>query len=656
MIKSLLMLSPRQKRVVLSIMDGTLLYIALFAAIFIHSGHSALISANVQKFLLCSVIITASSLFTFKFLGCYRTVIRYMGQHMVFALMLGVLLTVIAMALIGTALGWIIDPAALLIYWSLATVLLCGYRLTWRSLCQYIYLKHKEKVAIYGAGDAGMQLCFSLLQSRQYRPVVFIDEDPEKQGEEINGLQVCPLHQIEEVLIDNGVSRLFLALDRRATVNHEMVRKKLAQLTFDIVVIPSADELVEGRQFEEVQPDIDIAKLLGRDEIYPDSRLLANFTFGKVVMVTGAGGTIGAGLCRQLITFSPATLVLLDVSEYGLYRITQQLESMVNSHGLQTTLKPVLGTVQEQARLQVIMQSFGVDTVYHAAGYRRTPLVEKNLIEAVKINVFGALHAGEAAARARVNNFILISTYEANQPANILAASKRLAEQLIQRLAANQHTTRFSTIRLNHVINHRDSILPLFLEQISKGGPVTVSHPQTCRDFMLPREVAQFIIQAGAMQSQGALLMLNTGNPVRIDDIASRLIEQLGLTVCDQTTPGEIEIVHTGLRRDERLIEDTFATGEWERTEFPCIYRLNEKDVAWSALESDISTLEKACGEFDCEAVWSVLRGTAGELNTSGQIEDLIWKHNRLTHASGAKSAVDLAERSAARISRSIPL
>jgi len=373
--------------------------------------------------------------------------------------------------------------------------------------------------------------------------------------------------------------------------------------------------------------------LLGRDAVAPIPELINANISGKRVMVTGAGGSIGSELCRQIIRCKPAKLVLFELSEYGLYAIDKELQEISQQEGLQVEIEPLLGSVQRQHRLQAVMSTFQIQTVYHAAAYKHVPLVEYNVVEGVRNNVFGTLYCAQAAIRAKVETFVLISTDKAVRPTNTMGTTKRLAELVLQSLAAEQSQTRFCMVRFGNVLGSSGSVVPLFRKQIRDGGPLTLTHPDIIRYFMTIPEASQLVIQAGAMGLGGDVFVLDMGEPVKIIDLAHRMIRLSGLKLkSDKFPAGDIEVKITGLRPGEKLFEELLIGEQVEGTAHPRIMKASELMIPWAQLRSFLAALDDACFRFDHEQIRHLLLSMPTGFNPTDEICDLVWKAKMMLH------------------------
>lgn len=565
------------------------------------------------------------TLVVFTKLGLYRAVIRYIGQHALGAVLTGIVSSAFVLMLLFNLTGVHDKGNLIFVYAVLAMLTSGGLRLLARMFLGQRNNGHKERVLIYGAGSSGRQLAQALMNGEQYNPVLFVDDDTTLQRSTIMGIPVGAPSQIATQIKAFNVSRILLALPSASRSRRREVLDALESLPIPVQSVPGMSDLVSGAMRIDELQDVKIEDLLGRDPVTPSERLIKANTKSKVVMVTGAGGSIGSELCRQIVGCNPTVLVIFELSEFALYNIEQELRNYIFLHKLETQLVPVLGSVQDQNRLETVMRSFNVTTVYHAAAYKHVPLVEFNVTEGVRNNVFGTWHAAEAAIAANVDTFVLISTDKAVRPTNIMGASKRLAELVLQALSMRQSSTRFCMVRFGNVLGSSGSVVPLFREQIRRGGPITVTHKDIIRYFMTIPEAAQLVIQAGAMGEGGDVFVLDMGEPVKIADLARRMIHLMGLEVKDEIHPnGDIEIQYTGLRPGEKLYEELLIGGEELPTEHPRIMKANESALSWQQMQQLLQSMQLACDTYDIESIRELLLNSHIAFSPSDDNCDLV--------------------------------
>ena len=504
-----------------------------------------------------------------------------------------------------------------------------------------------EKVIIYGAGDSGRQLLTAINHGDQFRAVFFVDDDPRLQRSVINGVQVVKPAKIGKLIREHDISQVLLAMPSVSGDRRKEIINSLVGLPVYVRTVPKFTDLLLGKASVAQIQDIELEDLLGRDPVPPHPELIDRCITDKVVMVTGAGGSIGSELCRQILLAKPRELILLDISEYALYNIERELRTLLSTSGLEIELITLLGSVQDRRRLQRVFNTFSVQTVYHAAAYKHVPLVEYNVAEGVVNNVFGTLYAAEAAIEAGVETFVLISTDKAVRPTNIMGASKRFAEIICQGLATDQETTRFCMVRFGNVLGSSGSVVPLFREQIKAGGPLTVTHAEVTRYFMTIPEAAQLVLQASAMGLGGDVFVLDMGEPVRILELAQRMVRLSGYSVLDDENPeGEVEIHFTGLRPGEKLYEELLLGDRVAGTGHPMIMRAEEEYPAMSQISSWLKELEAHCDHMDCDRIKDVLLLAISGFDEHEGMHDHLWKKQRAVADSVSNVQVLFPERS----------
>jgi FlaA1/EpsC-like NDP-sugar epimerase len=543
-------------------------------------------------------------------LGLYRAVIRYLGQKALWTIVQSVTLTTLLWAVLAVVVTHYtgMPRSVLPIFWLLNVITIGSTRL----IIRHVYLRPTKgtgRAIIWGAGSAGVQLAGALRFGREMVTVAFVDDDSRLHGQEIAGLRVFPPDAIAQLIDQYAVADLLLAIPSADQQNRKRILHYLEPLPVHVRVLPGVNELVTGRVNIEDLQEANIGDLLTREEIEPVTELLLQNVRDKVVMVTGAGGSIGSEICRQIIQLKPERLVMLEHSEHALYNVHQSLPT---AHGVDVVA--LLGSVQDTTLMRSIMSGYGIHTVYHAAAYKHVPIVENNPIAGINNNVFGTLSAAEAALSAHIETFVLISTDKAVRPTNIMGASKRVAELLVQAIqddACNQGRTktRFETVRFGNVLESSGSVVPLFRQQIADGGPVTVTHPEVTRFLMSIPEAAGLVIQAGALGAGGDTFVLDMGAPIKINNLAKSMIKLAGHTIKDQDNPaGAIEIKYVGLRPGEKLHEELFITGNASATRHPKILRSEETSVKWHWLRPRLASLRAAVEQQDSEQIEATLR------------------------------------------------
>ncbi|PLW82075.1 nucleoside-diphosphate sugar epimerase [Kineobactrum sediminis] len=589
----------------------------------------------------CGIFTVIVSAVIFLRLGLYRAVIRFMGQQAIWAVITAVTYSslVLAAALFFTQAD--VPRAMPFIYWGIALLLIGGSRLTVRAYYQAKLRSLSCNVIIYGAGQSGRQLLTALHQGDQYRAVVFVDDDARLQRSVINGLQVARPEDLRRLIGEHNITQVLLAIPAASPERRREIINSLVGLPVHVRTIPRITELVTGRASVNQIQDIELDDLLGRDLVPPHPELIDRCITSKIVMVTGAGGSIGSELCRQILMSGPRELLLFDNSEYALYRIERELRELRLTLDVDVEIVALLGSVQDQRRLEAVFRTFSVQTVYHAAAYKHVPMVEYNVAEGVANNVFGTWYAAEAARKVGVETFVLVSTDKAVRPTNIMGASKRFAEMVLQGLAQQAPRTRFCMVRFGNVLGSSGSVVPLFREQIKRGGPVTVTHPEVSRYFMSIQEAAQLVLQAGAMGTGGDLFVLNMGEPVRIIDLARRMIRLSGYeTQLDSYVPDAVQIEFTGLRPGEKLHEELLLGGNVAGTGHPMIMRAEEECLSYTRIHGLLTELIRFCDTMDCDGITSVLHAAVSGFGNHEVRYDHVWLRQgkgRLGLLSGTK-------------------
>jgi FlaA1/EpsC-like NDP-sugar epimerase len=587
---------------------------------------------------------------SFSVLGLYRAVIRFMGLKALGRVVVGVTLSVLALSFFGEAFGGEhIGPSTLAIYWSIALLYVGGSRFLIRYLVLYRTRPHElTRVAIYGAGEAGARLSAVLQGGPEFEPVAFMDDRKSLWGSQINGITVYPPRDLPKLLATKGVDRVLLAMPSATHRRRREVLSALEPLGIHVQSLPNLSDIITGKAQIDQLREVDVGDLLGRDPVPPNPQLFESCIRGKIVMVTGAGGSIGSELCRQILLVAPQRLVLFEMSELALYTIERELQEIAARERLSVEIVPLLANGSQSGRAREIIVAYGVQTIYHAAAYKHVPMVEHNVIRGVENNVLCTWNLAEAALDVGIETFVLISTDKAVNPTNVMGASKRLAELVLQGLQERTTVTRFCMVRFGNVLGSSGSVVPLFREQIRRGGPVTVTHPDVIRYFMTIPEAAQLVIQAGSMAVGGDVFVLDMGRPVRIDDLARRMISLMGLSVRDaDNAEGDIEIVYTGLRSAEKLFEELLIGSNVTKTEHPMIMRAIEHSLTWSRMEKILEDLQGAIVESDCREVLNLLREAVAEYRPAEGIRDHLWTRN--TVAPGTDTGDKVADFAAKR-------
>ncbi|ELC9572518.1 polysaccharide biosynthesis protein [Vibrio vulnificus] len=632
---------PRvHKRLISLAIDTLLITFSFFMAIWVRHGEVAVsVSAETWLTLAGTAVVT---LITFTKLGLYRAVLRYLTFHALTVVVLGALISALSITTFAYFFNAEVPRTVPVIYMTFLALLCGGARMMVRSLIVQASRKGCERVLIYGAGSTGRQLAIALRNAETYQVKGFIDNDPSLENTIIQGLTVHSSQQISRLVEKQEIEKILLAMPRATRSERKAIIDGLLHLPVEVLTVPDFKDIVNGNATVDELKDVAIEDLLGRDPVEPNLELMKANIHGKVVMVTGAGGSIGSELCRQIVRQKPKTLILFELSEYGLYEIDKELSGMVEAMQLEVEIIPLLGSVQRINRLSATMRAFGVQTVYHAAAYKHVPLVEYNVVEGVRNNVFGTYYSAKAAIEAGVESFVLISTDKAVRPTNVMGTSKRMAELALQALAAKENDkvngTRFCMVRFGNVLGSSGSVIPLFKRQIEEGQAITVTHPDIIRYFMTIPEAAQLVIQAGAMGKGGDVFVLDMGEPVKIVDLAKNLIQLSGLEVKSSDNPnGDIEIKFTGLRPGEKLYEELLIGDNVEGTDHERIMTANEQFLPLEEFNQILDNLDKACHEFDHETIRQILLETPTGFNPTDGIGDLVWNAKRKLNASKDK-------------------
>ncbi|MGP5469750.1 polysaccharide biosynthesis protein [Pseudomonas helleri] len=654
----LLRLSRRQKRVTQVITDIALVWLALWLAFVVRLGIDDMINpVTAHVWLFVAAPLVAIPLFI-RF-GMYRAVMRYFGNDALIAIIKAVSLSALILAVV---VYWysnhdnVVPRSIIFNYWWLSLIMLGGLRLAmrqyflgdWFSAAQHVPFTSRDdglpRVAIYGAGAAGNQLVAALRMGRLMRPVAFVDDDESIADRVISGLQVFKPENMQQMIDRTGAQELLLAIPSSSRARRREILALLEGFALHVRSVPGFMDLASGRvKVDDIQ-EVDIADLLGRDAVPAQADLLEHCIKGRCVLVTGAGGSIGSELCRQILSLNPTTLLLFEHSEFNLYTILSELEQQVSRESLSVKVLPILGSVRNSQKLLDLMKTWKVDTVYHAAAYKHVPMVEHNIAEGVLNNVIGTLNTAQAALQAGVENFVLISTDKAVRPTNVMGSTKRLAEMTLQALShevapvllgdksnvVRVNKTRFTMVRFGNVLGSSGSVIPLFHKQIKAGGPLTVTHPKITRYFMTIPEAAQLVIQAGSMGQGGDVFVLDMGEPVRIVELAEKMIHLSGLSVrSDKNLHGDIEIEFTGLRPGEKLYEELLIGDNVIATQHPMIMCANEDMLSWSELKQKLEQLLDAVDQDDYPRVRQLLRETVSGYSPEGEIVDWIHLQHR---------------------------
>lgn len=634
----LLSFSRRAKQSLVLLIDLSACIITVYIAFYLRLGEWGLIRNDINSGLLLATVISLGlALPIFFVFGFYRAIFRYSGfasflaivkAIVIYSFLYATFFTVIGISGIPRTVG-IIQPILLLI-----TIL--AIRMLARYWLGDLYQQHSnspvlQQALIYGAGSVGRQLAQAMMNNKRVRVVGFLDDNVALQGQLINQLPIYALSQLSELIIPLKISELFLALPEENRKHRNEILRKIQDIKISIRTLPSMTELAQGKVTANDLQELDIEDLFGRESTAFDSISSNKNILGKVVLVTGAGGSIGSELCRQIFILGPAVLLLYEQNEFSLYALHQELQRRQTITGSKNNIFiPLLGSITDTRRISEVMASWSPHTVYHAAAYKHVPLVEHNVTDGIRNNVFGTLITARMAVKYGVSDFVLVSTDKAVRPTNVMGASKRLAEMILQALARERiisnTVTNFSIVRFGNVLESSGSVIPKFRQQIRNGGPITLTHPEVMRYFMTIPEAAQLIIQAGTMSKGGEVFLLDMGEAVKIIDLIRRMIQLSGLTLCDEGNPnGDIKIEIIGLRPGEKLYEELLIGDNPEPTSHPRIMKANEDFLPLEELEGKLQLLQAALDINDLDQIFQILERLISGYQMSDNIVDWVY-------------------------------
>lgn len=620
-----LSVTPRWiKRRVLVLLDGVIVAGSLQLATVIHVEN--LQPLRDGSLWMTIGLLVPTSLLLFHWLGLYRIVIRYMSHVTVPTVAMVVMTSALLVVPVSYMVEHAVGLSVIVIYTLLLLLGIGSLRFFIRELYRYSQRRQRKPVVIYGAGAAGCELVDALRHGGEYEPVAFVDDWRGLEGAMVEGLRVHQPVALAALVQEYQAAMVLLAIPSAPRWRRREILHWLSGLSVPLKTIPGSADVIAGRAKISELHDVALEDLLGREAVPAFPELLQANIRDKAVMVTGAGGSIGSELCRQILAQNPIRLLLVDNCEFALYAIEQELRQVVEITHSRCELKPLLISVQHAGSLKAVFESFQVHTVYHAAAYKHVPMVEFNLVQGVSNNVFGTLNLAQAAMTAGVETFVVISTDKAVRPTNAMGASKRLTELICQAFAHAQSNTRFCMVRFGNVLGSSGSVVPLFRKQIEQGGPIKVTHPEITRYFMTIPEAAQLVIQAGAMGEGGEVFVLDMGDPVRILDLAMNMVRLSGLEVRDAEHPeGDIEIVYSGLRPGEKLYEELLIGDDVRRTRHDRIMTSKERFWEWPRLETFLKELEQAFIETDHLRIRQLLQSAPLDYHPLGDIADLVW-------------------------------
>ena len=632
----LLQLKRAHKRVLQLLADAVLLVLSYLGATLLSGAERSVLWSF--DFWLAPLIFVPVSLLIFVRLGFYRAVVRYMSIQLLMTILAGVLASALVMLaavnLMQVPLTW----SVAVIYALIAMCVLGGLRMALRELLQRHASEGRVPVVIYGAGKSGRQLLSSLREQSEFMPVAFVDDAVELRDSEVGGIHIHDPSRLARLIQIHEVKVVLLAVPSASRAERRAIVERLETLPVRVQTIPGMSDIVTGKSRVNDLHDVAIEDLLGRDPVPGLEALMKGNIQGKVVMVTGAGGSIGGELCRQIIQQDPHTLILWELSELGLYTLNNELTDVIEAQGLNIRLVPLMGSVQNPGRILSALQRFAVQTIYHAAAYKHVPLVEQNVVEGLRNNVFGTKVVADAAIAAGVESVILVSSDKAVRPTNMMGASKRLAELVCQAAALRQTGTVFSMVRFGNVLGSSGSVIPRFREQVERGGPITVTHPRITRYFMTIPEAAQLVIQAGALATGGDVFVLDMGEPLKIVDLADRIARLSGLTPyrvpqgeewrdarsAQDKHRGDIAICFTGLRPGEKLFEELLIGEDAMQTLHPRILTASEIYIQPDRLDALLDRVLAACQAQDIDELRRIITAAPVGYRPSGPAADLL--------------------------------
>ncbi len=625
------------KSVVLLLNDLFLIPFSLYLACYLITGGYSL--SNGIPWLVYFSLPVVTSIIFLKF-GMYRAIVRYLGLKTMWTIVGAATIATIWLV-VSTKVFYvgIIPLRVYAVFWLLSILCLGGSRFVARQIFNSLAmvrlngdrLSNKKRVAIYGAGVTGVRLARYISSASEFVHVLYFDDDDKLFGREIDGIEVAPSDMLKELCSKHSVEEVFLAIPNADVEKRKKVIEQLLDCMVRVKTVPGFAGIVSGEVRVEELREISVDDILGRDTVLPRKELLSGCIQDKTVLVTGAGGSIGSELCRQIVMLAPQKLILFELSEFALYKIESDLKSMmVNEYSIDIEIIALLGSVQQKKRLLQVMKAYNVQTVYHAAAYKHVPIVEHNPIEGVRNNIFGTLNAVAAANETGVETFVLVSTDKAVRPTNIMGATKRFAELVLQGISESGTKTKFCMVRFGNVLNSSGSVVPLFARQIENKEPITVTHPEVTRYFMTIPEAAQLVLQAGYIAKGGDVCVLDMGEPVKIMDLARKMIALSGYKEKTASSNGDIEIKIVGLRPGEKLYEELLIGDNVTGTDHPLIMRAEESSIPWEELQSIIGELDQCCHGIDVKGVRDILLAVVSGYDPECDIQDKVWLENNI--------------------------
>ncbi len=627
-------ISRKGKFLLLLCADGVSVIFSFFASMVARlETISFCYDSKIWGVILATLIVT---LVLFRAIGIYSVVSRYITGKFFFLAVKGALLASLSLFLIGLLFEANLPRSIPIIFWVLVFLSIGGYRFFLRSVFRTGNRSNTRRAIIYGAGECGLELLNSLFHGQDLAAVAFVDDNPDLNGFSVGGINVFLADNIGDLIKKTDAKVILLAMPSLSEGRRREIINYLSPFGLEIKTVPRISKIVNGLAEISQLRVVSAEELLGREPVDPDLELLDKNLFGKAVMVSGAGGSIGSELCRQILQQKPTVILLFENSEFNLYKIEEELSNDVERLKLQTSIVPILGSIIDRSRVEGVIKTFKIETIFHAAAYKHVPLVEENVVEGIKNNVFGSLVVASAAKDLGVRNFTMISTDKAVRPTNVMGATKRIAELICQAYAAERSGTIFSMVRFGNVLGSSGSVIPRFRSQIKSGGPLTVTHKDINRFFMTIPEAAQLVIQAGALGKGGDVFVLDMGQPVKILDLAETMVQLCGLKPVivddlDQFLPksNQIAIHITGLRKGEKLYEELLIGRDPSPTTHPRIMTASEDYLPTKELTAWLDSLLVACDKADLPRIMVILKKMPLDYEPTGEkIFDLTWNSN----------------------------
>lgn len=618
----------RFKKILIQILTDTIIVtLSFFLSLALRLNNFDFI-VNENNWLILVFLIPLTILIYVK-LGFYQSIIRYISENIILIVGFGVFLSALTMAIGSQLLELSIPRSVPFIYFTFTFIITISIRFFFK----YIYMLYKfdsrQPVAIYGAGKAGRELLSALNENFQYKPVIFLDDDIELSESKINGLKIYKLDEAFNKLKKFKIKLVLLALPSIDQSNRIKIINKLEKFNLEYKTMPRMNDLINGKaQINDIN-NVTIEEILEREEVPSKANLMKKNILNKIVLVTGSGGSIGSELCRQILKIGPKCLIYLDNSEYSLYKIDKEIKDYIDNYQLKCNVFPILGSIQDNVFLDNLFKKFNIQTIYHAAAFKHVPLVELNIIESIKNNIFGTKLITNLSIKYCIQNFILISSDKAVRPTNYMGATKRVAELICQTASENQKKTIFSIVRFGNVMGSSGSVIPLFKDQIKKGGPVTVTHKDVTRYFMTIKEAVGLVIQAGAMSNSGDIFILDMGKPVKILNLAKRMISLYGMKPVINNShkhkydkKNTITIQITELRPGEKIFEELLIGNKRLETKHSRIFKAREKNIEESDLLLLLKNLLLFCNEGDLKKIKTELEKAQLDFDTTNNFSD----------------------------------